>query len=142
MGKLESASEFRILVVEDDPSTQFMMGEMLEFLGYPYEIAVDGEACMSRLDTMTDAFDLILMDIHIPRSSGLDTSLKIRNRSENPPRDTPIIALTANAMDGDEMRCLTSGMDDYLSKPVAPRDLADMLGKWVRVDDRRRSGAA
>ncbi|MEM7613613.1 MAG: response regulator [Pseudomonadota bacterium] len=113
--------------MEDDPSTQFMMGEMLEFLGYPYEIAEDGEACMSRLDTMTDAFDLILMDIHIPRSSGLDTSLKIRNRSENPPRDTPIIALTADSAYHSADAVAPYGINDVLPKPVGLNSLDRLI---------------
>ncbi|MEM6567591.1 MAG: ATP-binding protein [Planctomycetota bacterium] len=131
--------QHRILVAEDNPTNRLVVRKMLERIGYEAVLVENGEEAVDAL--REGGFCAVLMDCQMPVLDGYEATQRIRKLA-GASAQTPIIALTANAMDGDEMRCLTSGMDDYLSKPVAPRDLADMLGKWVRVDDRRRSGAA
>ncbi|MEM9378355.1 MAG: response regulator [Planctomycetota bacterium] len=132
------AGRHRILVAEDNPTNRLVVRKMLERIGYEPVLVENGLEAVEAL--RGSSFCAVLMDCQMPVLDGYEATQQIR-RLEGPAGQTPIIALTAHAMDGDEMRCLTSGMDDYLSKPVAPGDLADMLGKWVRVDDDRRSGA-
>jgi len=81
-------------------------------------------------------FDLILMDCQMPKMDGFEATALIRNREavkshHATPRHIPIIALTANALSGDRERCLTAGMDDYLSKPFSRDDLYQTLKRWV-----------
>ena len=112
---------------------------MLERLGYEPVLVENGEEAVEAV--RDGCFSAVLMDCQMPVLDGYEATQRIREMA-GPVAQTPIIALTANAMDGDEMRCLTSGMDDYLSKPVVPKDLAEVLEKWVRVDDRRRGGSS
>jgi two-component system, sensor histidine kinase and response regulator len=82
----------------------------------------------------TDHFDVILMDCQMPVMDGFEATAIIR-QSEGPDRHTPIIALTATAMDGDRDRCLQAGMDDLVSKPISVKALADTLQRWVRSSE-------
>jgi CheY-like chemotaxis protein len=70
-----------------------------------------------------NTYDLILMDVQMPNMNGLEATAAIRKLEERGGRHTPILALTAHAMDGDRERCIQAGMDDYLSKPIHARDL-------------------
>jgi CheY-like chemotaxis protein len=97
-------------------------------LGYHAEAVGAG---LEVLDALARApYDCILMDCLMPEMDGFEATLAIRDREAHGPR-TPVIAMTANAMQGDRERCLAVGMDDYLTKPVSPRTLAAMLHRWV-----------
>ena len=119
----------RVLLVEDNPVNREVTTGMLELIGYHITVAEDGQQALTV--SATDSFDLILMDCQMPIMDGFTTTAAIRKREQDTqsPR-TPMIALTANAMEGDRERCLAAGMDDYLSKPFSRRALAEMLSRW------------
>lgn len=121
----------RILVVEDDILTQFVMGEMLEDLGYPYDIAEDGSACMEIMKDSPGAYFLILMDINMPRMSGIEVTSKIRSTDQDPPMGIPIVAVTADVHWQEKTRCERNGFTDVLAKPVR----MDSLEAHVRQYD-------
>ena len=99
---------------------------MLTRLGYEIRICENGKLI---LDAIRDEkFDLILMDVQMPEMDGLEATRIIREQSIPQP---VIIALTANAMQGDQEECLNAGMNDYLSKPVKPEEIMNMLAKWA-----------
>jgi len=120
----------RILVVEDNMVNQMVITGMLESLGFSLEIANNGQ---EGLDTYCeDQPDLIFMDVSMPVMNGMDSTRAIRDfELENGKARCPIIALTANAMKGDRERCIESGMDDFLSKPILMEDLSTTLDRWI-----------
>jgi two-component system, sensor histidine kinase and response regulator len=130
----------RILLVEDTPVNQRIGMMMLEALGCTAICAEDGSVAV-RLYT-EQRFDLILMDCQMPVMDGFEATSAIRTREASlartariaPPPHVPIIALTANAMQGDRERCLAVGMDDYLPKPYSQLQIEAMLGRWLRPD--------
>ena len=121
---LGQRNPLRILVAEDDKVNQKVVSHMLNQLGYQADIAVNGIEALSALQEQS--YDVILMDIQMPLMDGLETTQNIRNQMqlEVQPR---IIAVTANALEGDRERFLDVGMDDYISKPFFPQELATAL---------------
>ena len=128
-----------VLLAEDNPVNQDMMVEMLRLLGVDATLVPDGRAAV---DALADGrFDAVLMDCQMPVLDGFEATAEIRRREAERPGGAraPIIALTANALEGDRERCLAAGMDQYLSKPVGSRRLGDMLARWL--PERAASGA-
>jgi two-component system sensor histidine kinase/response regulator len=120
----------RVLVVEDGEINQLVATGILEHLGYTVDVADDG---IQALDAHARAsYDAVLMDVHMPRLDGYQATAEIRRREAGGPR-TPIIAVTAGAIEGDRERCLAAGMDDYVSKPIAREAVAAALDRWVPV---------
>ncbi|WP_052087922.1 PAS domain S-box protein [Paenibacillus wynnii] len=117
-----------ILVAEDDPVNQLVMTRMLNFLDYEVEVAGSGVEVLKGLERKS--YDLIFMDIQMPLMDGLEAARKIRER-EAGVRHTPIIAITAYALQGDREKCLAAGMDDYLPKPIPMEKLQSALEKWT-----------
>ncbi|MBS1826290.1 MAG: response regulator [Acidobacteria bacterium] len=116
----------RILLVEDNPINCRVAERLLTRLGHQIRTVNNGvEACRI---ARNEEFDVILMDVQMPEMDGFQATAEIR-RSECD-RRTPIIALTASAMEGDRERCLAIGMDDYLSKPLNPSQLAEVITRW------------
>jgi CheY-like chemotaxis protein len=117
----------RVLLVEDNPVNQKLARYYLERLGCEVELAENGQEavtlCASRF------YHAVLMDCQMPEMDGFTATALIR-RNEAGASRVPIIALTANAMEGDRERCLDSGMDDYLVKPLKSEDLASALDRW------------
>ena len=105
-----------ILVVEDDSTNRILATNILRRNGYRVVIAKDGVEALEKVSL--DSFDLILMDVQMPNMSGLEATAAIRKLEEASGLHTPILALTAHAMEGDRERCIEAGMDDYLSKPI------------------------
>ncbi|WP_284752709.1 PAS domain S-box protein [Arthrobacter sp. efr-133-R2A-120] len=124
----DTPSKGRILVVEDNEVNQLVACEMVAKLGYQAEVAADGAEAVSAIAARSYA--AVLMDCHMPVMDGFEATKRIRAR-ENRSARLPIIAMTAGAQDEDRERCLSAGMDDYLSKPVDLAALEDALKAWV-----------
>jgi len=113
----------RILLAEDTPVNQKLALRLLERMGYHAALAQNGLEAISAVEA--SRFDVILMDVQMPELDGLEATRRIRRRwGADGPR---IVAMTANAMEGDREACLEAGMDDYISKPIRPEALADAL---------------
>ena len=111
----------RILLAEDNPVNQALVVRILERRGHRVTVAADGREAVDALTGPgKHGFDLVLMDVQMPRMSGLEAAAAIREREKGIGTHVPIIALTAHAMKGDRERCLKAGADDYLPKPVRP----------------------
>ena len=106
----------RVLLAEDEPVNQEITVCLLNDVGLVVDLAEDG--CQALSLAQRNPYSLILMDMQMPNMNGIDATRAIRADSLN--RDTPIVAMTANAFDDDRKRCLEAGMNDYLSKPVSP----------------------
>jgi PAS domain S-box-containing protein len=117
----------RVLVVDDHKINQLVATAMLEQLGYRVDVANGGAEALQAVQSAR--YDVIFMDCLMPIMDGYEATDSIR-RLEGHERHTPIIALTASAMNGDRQRCLTAGMDDYLSKPIRPAALIEALARW------------
>ena len=117
-GEIPSAelAPLRILLAEDNAVNQKLMLTLLSRQGHTVALASNGEEALEVLERT--AVDLILMDIQMPKMDGLETTAKIRQRERVVGGHTPIVALTAHALDGDSQRCIDAGMDGYVSKPV------------------------
>ena len=118
----------RILVAEDNPVNQKVTSLILRKLGYAADVVANGQEVLSALQIAS--YDLILMDCQMPEMDGFEATQAIR-ASLSPSARIPIIALTANALPGEKDRCICSGMNDYLSKPIKPEALAQKLEEWV-----------
>ncbi|HZS10101.1 MAG TPA: PAS domain S-box protein [Blastocatellia bacterium] len=119
----------RILLAEDNPVNQQLARRLIERLGHTVTTVNNGhEAAAAHL---TGSFDLTLMDVQMPEMDGLEATAAIRGRERITHTHTPIIALTAHAMQGDREKCLEAGMDDYLSKPIDPDELEQMIEEWA-----------
>ncbi|ULA61265.1 MAG: Histidine kinase [Nitrospira sp.] len=121
----------RLLLVEDTPVNREVAAGMLDILGYSVHAVENGRLALEAV--ARERFDLILMDCQMPEMDGFTATAAIRqqeNQSGGRHR-VPIIALTANAMDGDRTRCLAAGMDDYLAKPFTVSQLGTILSQWL-----------
>ncbi len=120
----------KVLLAEDVVTNQIVAKTMLEMLGLCVEIANDGEEAYSKWKK--SKYDLILMDCQMPKLDGYAATVAIREEEELLQLSyTPIIALTANALDTDKQKCLDKGMDDFLAKPFQQNELTKMLSQWL-----------
>lgn len=120
----------RILLVEDNFINQKVIEKLLGKLGYGIDIADNGEKAIKLLET--NDYNIVLMDCQMPVMDGYEATARIRNPdSKVLNHKIPVIALTANAMKGDYEKCIEAGMDDYLSKPIDPQKIDDVLNKWL-----------
>lgn len=116
-----------VLLVEDNPVNQTVIEAMLRSLGFTVSVATDGAQAVR--SAQGSEFEVILMDCRLPIIDGYEATRQIRNL---PGRgNVPIIALTANALQGDRETCLSAGMNDYLAKPFKRNDLQQILQRWV-----------
>lgn len=127
----EWQAQLNILVAEDNDINALLTRTLLERDGHSVRIAANGRDVLAALDEAgASSYDLVLMDLHMPDMDGFETTRHIRALPDLR-SSLPVIALTANAMADDRQTCLAAGMDDYLSKPVAPDELARMLLTWT-----------
>lgn len=117
----------KILLTEDNPINQEVASIMLESMGCEVEVAENGSEAISALEK--DTYDLVFMDCQMPVMDGFEATRTIRKQSKY--QNLPVVALTANAMEGDRELCLASGMDDYLSKPINQNELLRTVNRWV-----------
>ncbi len=120
-----------MLIAEDNPVLQRLSAALVRKLGAAAVVVADGAEAVAALGR--EPFDAVLMDLQMPGVDGFEATARIRAAETDAGRRLPIIALTAHAMKGDRERCLEAGMDGYLAKPVALRDLhrilADLAGR-------------
>lgn len=135
----QAARGLEVLVVDDSEVNLMLASSQLERLGHNPTTVESSEACLELLSRA--AFDIILMDWHMPEIDGLEATKRIR-ATEGSERRTPVIATTASVMAGDRETCLAAGMDDYLPKPVSLQDLARMIERWAPTDRRAISPEA
>jgi CheY-like chemotaxis protein len=116
----------RILIAEDNPVNYKLAERVLNKLGYTVDKAINGIFAIEAIQQKQ--YDIVLMDVQMPEMDGLEATRKIRLLEQTQP---VIIAMTANAMQGDKEACLQSGMNDYTSKPIRIEDLVIILEKWA-----------
>jgi signal transduction histidine kinase/CheY-like chemotaxis protein len=127
---LPQMKPLNVLVAEDNKINQKVISGLLQKGGHKFTIAADGAEAVDHLREEKTAFDLVLMDMQMPLMDGLAATGEIRKLAGKH-KDIPIIALTANAVRGDEQRCLAAGMNDYVSKPVNPEALYRAMARQV-----------
>ena len=121
-----------VLVVDDNPVNRDVIQRQLNLLGYQCDVAENGKEAL--LMAEHSAYGAILTDCHMPEMDGYELTAALRRREEGTGNRQPIIAVTANALQGEADRCLAAGMDDYMSKPIEMRVLKTMLLKWLGVE--------
>jgi CheY-like chemotaxis protein len=120
----------QVLVVDDNLVNQKLSSKMLQRLGCEVQIVENGQLAVECLQER--GFDVVFMDCQMPVMDGYEATRRVRTREENGKlARTPIVAMTANAMQGDREKCLAAGMDDYITKPFKPADFKRMLESWV-----------
>ncbi len=124
-----------VLVAEDNLTNQDVAIAMLKKCGCRVSLAENGRQAVEIF--LQEKPDLVLMDCQMPEMDGYQATGEIRNHEKKMDIKTPIVALTANAIEGDRQKCLAAGMDDYLSKPFKQEELMNILGKWFGVNDKK-----
>ncbi len=123
----------RILMAEDNITNQLVALGILKKLGLSADAVANGAEAVKALESIP--YDLVLMDCQMPEMDGYEATAEIRNpQSKVRNHAIPIVAMTANAMRGDREKCIDAGMNDYISKPVNPHALAEVLDKWLPQD--------
>ena len=125
-----AGSGARVLVAEDNAVNQRVATRMLESMDYRADVVANGIEAVEAVSRVPYA--AVLMDVQMPEMDGHAATAEIRRREEGTNAHVPIIAITADAMEGDRERALASGMDDYLAKPVRQEDLSEVLARWVQ----------
>ncbi|NTV01774.1 MAG: response regulator [Chlorobiaceae bacterium] len=120
----------RILLVEDNQSSQLVASAMIRKIGFDVDIARNGADAIDRMKTQH--YELVFMDLQMPIMDGIEATIRIRSGWEGvlDPK-TPIVAMTANAMEEDRRRCMEAGMNDYTSKPITIKSLSELMLRWV-----------
>ncbi|QQR56497.1 MAG: response regulator [Candidatus Melainabacteria bacterium] len=142
----ESTNEFlvaevsrvrRVLVVEDNPTLRDVTVRQLKMLGFEASASQNGKEALLKLSQ--EKFGLVLMDCLMPIMDGFEATMALRNTETGTQSHIPVIALTARVMAGDKERCLASGMDGYLEKPVALDELRKILSYWFEQDAKEKA---
>lgn len=126
-----AADKGYVLIAEDNLVNQKISRLLVENLGYRVDVVANGLEAVKALSLIS--YSLVLMDCQMPEMDGYEATAEIRKR-EGSWRHTPVIAMTANAMEGEREKCIEAGMDDYISKPVKRETLSGVLEKWIPKD--------
>ena len=127
----QKSQSMRILLVEDNAVNQMLASAILKKAGHKVEVAVDGVEAVAAVQAQP--FDAVLMDIQMPEMDGLEATRRIRGLDDPDQSNIYIIAMTANALMGDREKCISTGMNDYLPKPIDQKKLLSALGKASSV---------
>ncbi len=125
----------RVLLCDDNLINQKVAVRLLQQMGYKSDVANNGLEGLQAIERQP--YDLIFMDVQMPEMDGIEATRQIRERQKNPAANknfksvVAIVAMTANAMQGDREKCLNAGMDDYLAKPVRPEDIRQVIERWA-----------
>jgi signal transduction histidine kinase/CheY-like chemotaxis protein len=132
----ETTTSLHVLLAEDNPVNQRLVVRLLEKRGHQVVVATNGLDALKAMEKHN--FDVVLMDVQMPEMDGLETTAEIRKKERISGSHIPVIALTAHAMKGDREKCLDSGMDGYLTKPIRPQELDEILQTYVarRIENR------
>ena len=126
----------RVLLVEDNAINQLVAMGILEDINLNCDLADNGRDCLEKMKIARDKespYTLILMDCQMPDIDGYECTRRIRQGVVGSDyARVPIVAMTANAMEGDKERCIATGMDDYISKPIDPENLENILKRWLQ----------
>lgn len=125
----EPKESLRVLLAEDNLVNQRLAVRLLEKRGHRVLVAANGLEALNAL--AKEQFDLVLMDVQMPEMDGLEATAAIRQREKGTGMHQPVVALTAHAMKGDQEKCLAGGMDGYLTKPIRPQELDQLLATYV-----------
>jgi CheY-like chemotaxis protein len=132
----DPSAYLHVLLAEDNAVDQRLAVRLLEKRGHSVAVASNGREALVALEK--EKFDLIFMDVQMPETDGLEATVAIREKEKSTGVHLPIIALTAHAMKGDREQCLTAGMDGYITKPIRPQELDEILEGYLA----RRSAPA
>jgi CheY-like chemotaxis protein len=124
----ETAASLRILLAEDNPVNQRLASRLLEKRGHSVVVAGNGREALEALER--GSFDLVFMDVQMPVMDGFEATAAIRKKEAASGMHVPVVALTAHAMKGDREKCLAGGMDEYLTKPIRPQELDEVLKSY------------
>ncbi|HVG02017.1 MAG TPA: response regulator [Nitrospira sp.] len=133
LSESRTATLTRVLLAEDNAVNQKVACKMLEKLGCRVDVVCNGHEAVSAHERTP--YPIIFMDCQMPEMDGLAATAMIR-KMEGASAHTPVVAMTANAMKGDRETCLAAGMDDYVAKPIRPKDLQALLDRWLLNRDR------
>ena len=125
----EPDAALRVLLAEDNLVNQRLAVRLLEKRGHRVVVAGTGLEALKALEKET--FDLVLMDVQMPEMDGLEATEAIRQKERGTSHHQAVVALTAHAMKGDREKCLAGGMDGYLTKPIRPQELDQLLEIYV-----------
>jgi CheY-like chemotaxis protein/HPt (histidine-containing phosphotransfer) domain-containing protein len=123
----------KVLVVDDHPVNRDVLVRQLDLLGIAADAADDGSAAFEAWSK--GGYAAVLTDLHMPQMDGYEFARRIREAEEGRETRTPLIAVTANALKGEEQRCLAIGMDAYITKPIGMDKLRATLERWLSVED-------
>ena len=121
----------KVLLIEDDQFSRFMMKEVIDMLGVGVDVAENGKQGCATLDQNPEEYGLVLMDLHMPEMSGIDAAKYIRTKT--PPNAVPIIAVTADVDYHDDKIVGKLGMNGFASKPVSPGHLMHLIDQYCHV---------
>jgi CheY-like chemotaxis protein len=131
-------NRLHILLVEDNPINQKLARFILMKQGYHVTVAENGEEAIQVFSPHPTAFDLVFMDIQMPKMNGFEATAKIREIETQCKKEQqynghiPIVAMTAQSMKGDREKCIAAGMDDYIAKPIKQQNVLDIIEKWCK----------